>query len=214
MARHLVYFAHAEQAVLPRYQEALARRVGEVDLVPVRVEGLSGAYAKLADGVRGEDGRVLPGLMARYPAPRALEEYATKGLATYSAGYGLARAVFAVEEDRAEIDVYVAIDSIHADSDLETARGQLAGFVAFAQAAKAGEKVFWLGYTGVRTSGYASTTQVASWMNELTGGQGGGFRLSALHHHYPTDAEEHRAALIESGPGLLAGALEAWLKGR
>ena len=80
--------------------------------------------------------------------------------------------------------------------------------------AKAGEKVFWLGYTGVRTSGYASTTQVANWMNELTGGQGGGFRLLALHHHYPTDAEEHRAALVESGPGLLAGALEAWVKGR
>jgi hypothetical protein len=58
----------------------------------------------------------------------------------------------------------------------------------------------------VRTAGYASTTQVAARMLELTGGEGGGFVVRGFNVRGP-DASEHRAALVEWGPGFVAKAL-------
>jgi hypothetical protein len=206
MSRHLVYFAHGEPAALPAYSAALAR-AGDVDIVLVRREGRSSAYAQLADELRDADGRILPELQRRFPAPQAEEAYSTLTLITYSAGYALARAILAGADDSDALDAFVAIDSIHADlvdgvADAE----QLAGFVAFAERAKAGSKTFWLGHSDVRTAGYASTTQVAARLVELASGEGGGFVVRAFDVRGP-DPAEHRAALTEWGPGFVAGSL-------
>lgn len=206
MSRHLVYFAHGEAAVLPAYAAALAP-AGDVDIVLVRLEGYSSVYAKLGAELRDDDGRILPALRRRFPAPEPDEAYATLSLITYSAGYALAREILGGSGDRDELDACVAIDSIHADLVHGVADAdQLAGFVAFAEQAKDGAKTFWIGHSDVRTAGYASTTQVAARMIELTGGEGGGFVVRAFDVRGP-DASEHRAALIEWGPAFVAEAL-------
>lgn len=201
-----MYFAHGEAAALPAYSAALARG-GDLDIVLVRREGRSSAYAQLAEELRDAEGRILPELRRRFPAPEPEEAYSTLTLITYSAGYALARAILAGAEDRDALDAYVAIDSIHADlvdgvADAE----QLACLVAFAGQAKEGEKTFWLGHSDVRTAGYASTTQVAARMLDLAGGEGGGFVVRAFNVR-GQDASEHRAALTEWGPGFVAEAL-------
>ncbi|MEP7122944.1 MAG: hypothetical protein ABJE95_18600 [Byssovorax sp.] len=206
MSRHLVYFAHGEIAVLPAYASALAP-VGDVDLVLVRLEGKSSVYAQLGEDLRDADGRILPGLSARYPAPEPDEAYATRTLVTYSAGYALARAILAGAEDRDALDAYIAVDSIHADLvDGVADAAQIEGFVAFAAQAKAGDKTFWLGHSDVRTAGYASTTQVAARLLDLVDGEGGGFVVRAFNLR-AQDANEHRAALTAWGPGFVAEAL-------
>ncbi len=206
MSRHLVYFAHGKLAALPAYAAALAS-AGDVDIVLVRLEGRSSVYAQLGEDLRDADGRILPALRRRFPAPGPEEAYATLTLITYSAGYALARAILAGAEDRDALDAYVAIDSIHADLvDGAADAAQLAGFVAFAGLARDGDKTFWIGHSDVRTAGYASTTQVAARMLELTGGEGGGFVVRAFDVR-AEDASEHRAALIEWGPGFVAEAL-------
>jgi hypothetical protein len=142
MSRHLVYFAHGEPAATPAYAAALAP-AGDVDIVLVRLEGKSSVYAQLGDDLRDTDGRILPALRRRFPAPEPEEAYATLTLITYSAGYALARAIGASAEDRAALDAYIALDSIHADLvDGAADAAQLAGFVAFAKLAKDGDKTF------------------------------------------------------------------------
>ncbi len=206
MIRHLVYFAHGETAVLPAYSAALVG-AGEVDIVLVRREGRSSAYAQLGEEMRDTEGRILPELSRRFPAPEPDGAYATRTLITYSAGYALARAILAGAEDRGALDAFIAVDSIHADLvDGVADAAQLDGFVAFADRAKAGDKTFWLGHSDVRTAGYASTTQVAERMLELAGGEGGGFVVRAFNVRGP-DPAEHRAALIEWGPQFVAEAL-------
>lgn len=206
MTRHLVYFAHGELAALPAYSAALAR-AGDVDIVLVRREGRSSAYDRLADELRDADGRILPELRRRFPAPEPEEAYGTLTLITYSAGYALARAILAGAADSDALDACIAIDSIHADLASGVAdAAQLEGFVTFAERARAGEKTFWLGHSDVRTMGYASTTQVATRIVELAGGEGGCFVVRAFNVRGP-DPSEHRAALVEWGPGFVAEAL-------
>lgn len=208
MSRHLVYFAHGEPAAIPAYAAALAA-IGDVDIdiVLVRLEGKSSVYAQLGADLRDTDSRILPALRQRFPAPEPEEAYATLTLITYSAGYALAREILAGAEDRDALDAYVALDSIHADLvDGAADAAQLAGFVTFAELAKDGDKTFWLGHSDVRTAGYASTTQVAARLLELTGGEGGGFVVRGFNVR-AQDASEHRAALFEWGPGFVAKAL-------
>ncbi len=210
MSRHLVYFAHGETTALPAYAAALAP-AGDVDIVLVRLEGRSSVYAQLGSDLRDDDGRILPALRARFPAPEPDDAYATLTLITYSAGYALAREILVGEADRDALDAYIAIDSIHADLvDGVADAAELAGFVAFAAQAKDGAKTFWLGHSDVRTAGYASTTQVAARLLELTGGEGGGFVVRAFDVR-GEGAAEHRAALTEWGPGFVAEALKSRL---
>src|SRR5215813_7645104 len=100
MPRHLVYFAHAEPATARHLYDAAFAPLGEVDLVFIDAHGLSSAYERLGEGLRGADGRVLPGLRARYPAPHPADAYGSLSLLTYSAGYGFARALLSSPEDR------------------------------------------------------------------------------------------------------------------
>ena len=201
-----MYFAHGEPAARSAYAAALAP-AGDVDIVLVRLEGRSSAYEQLGEELRDPEGRILPELRRRFPAPEPEEAYATLTLVTYSAGYALAREILAGAEDREALDAYVAIDSIHADLvDGVADTAQLAGFADFAEQAKDGDKTFWLGHSDVRTAGYASTTQVAARLLELTGGEGGGFVVRGFNVR-AQDASEHRAALVEWGPGFVAEAL-------
>jgi hypothetical protein len=213
MSRHLVYFAHGEAAVTPAYAAALAS-MGDVDIVLVRLEGRSSVYAQLGEELRDAAGRILPALRQRFPAPAPEEAYVSTTLISYSAGYALARAILDGDADRDALDAYIAIDSIHADLvDGAADAAQLAGFVAFAERARDGDKTFWLGHSDVRVAGYASTTQVAARMLELTGGEGGGFVVRAFNVR-TQDPSEHRAALVEWGPGFVAEALISRLETR
>ncbi len=213
MSRHLVYFAHGEPARIPAYAAALVA-ARSVDIVLVRLEGRSSAYARLGEDLRDTDGRILPALRRRFPAPEPDAAYSTLTLITYSAGYALARAILACPGDREALDALVAIDSIHADLvDGAADAAQLAGFVAFAERARDGAKTFWLGHSDVRTDGYASTTQVAARLLELTGGACCGFVVRAFNVR-AGDPSEHRAALTEWGPGFVAEALFSGLFSR
>lgn len=201
-----MYFAHGEPAARSAYAAALAP-AGDVDIVLVRLEGRSSAYEQLGEELRDPEGRILPELRRRFPAPEPEEAYATLTLVTYSAGYALAREILAGAEDREALDAYVAIDSIHADLvDGVADTAQLAGFADFAEQAKDGDKTFWLGHSDVRAAGYASTTQVAAKMLELVDGEGGGFVVRAFNVR-AQDASEHRAALTAWGPCFVAEAL-------
>jgi len=209
---HIVYFVKADASVVASYQKALSK-VGDFDFVPVVAspDGLSSAYGRLADSLCDGTGRIAPGLVARFGAPRA--PYETTTLATFSAGYKLAERLLAVPEDCAAFDAYVAIDSIHADFDEDHSAedAQIEPFVAFAKQARAGEKLFWLGHSDVFTpqsgpTGYASTTQVASEIVRLAGGEAGRFRTRS-YNVTTSPVAEHVAALVKWGPGFLAEAM-------
>lgn len=222
---HLVYLVKGDASIARAYERALAR-AGDFDLVIVvaKPDGLSSAYGHLADEVCGLDGRILPGLMQRYAAPRGpYETYETITLATFSGGYKLAERMLAVPEDADAIDAYVAIDSIHADfeedqSDRSARDTQIAPFVAFAERAKAGEKVFWVGHSDVVTpqigrAAYASTTQVAAEIARLAHGEGGCFCTRAFNVER-SPMREHVSALVKWGPGFLEEAMKQLLANR
>lgn len=213
---HIVYLVKGDLSVLGAYKKALAA-VGDFDvvLVAAKPDGLSSAYGKLCDELRDAGGRIYPGIVGRFGAPRA--PYETVTLATFSAGFKVAERLLAVPEDARAISAYVAIDSIHADFEEDhTAKdAQLAPYVAFAKRAKAHEKLFWIGHSDVVTpqtgpSGYASTTQVAAEIVRLAGGESGRFATRAFNLERDPVAE-HVAALVKWGPDFVAQAMKLLL---
>lgn len=217
MARHLIYFIHADPRVRGRYESALGP-LGEFDLKIVFAGNFSSAYARLAATLQDGEGRHLPGLLAKHPPRRPVGEYATTSLITFSAGYALARALLAHEADRAALSAYVAIDSIHASfrPDRSIDPALLAGFEAYARRAKAGEALFWIGHSDVPTpqppdpKAFASTTQAAGEILRLAAGPGGHF-LVRPYNVRPGAHAEHVAALTEWGPAFVGEALVPWL---
>lgn len=78
-------------------------------IIPIPGAG-SSSFSRLADQLRGSDGRILPNLIERYVRPKVpvIDKLA---LCSYSAGYGLLNKVFRVDADRAEVDACVLSDS-------------------------------------------------------------------------------------------------------
>lgn len=214
---HVIYFVKGDPSIVSAYKKALAP-VGDFDfiIVAAKPDGLSSAYDKLADALCDPaSGRICPGLFAKFGAPRA--PYDTTTLATFSAGYKLAERTLAVAEDADAIDAYVAIDSIHADFDPDqTAKDeQIQPFVRFAKRAKVCDKLFWIGHSDVVTpqvgkGAYASTTQVATEIVRLAGGEGGLFAKRAYNLE-KSPVQEHVAAIQKWGPAFLAEAMKTML---
>ncbi len=102
------------------------------------------------------------------PAARA----AHVAVSSWSAGYGAIAAILG--HPHARVDAWVLLDSLHASFAPGGGRAplgpQLAPFLDLAKAAAANGPLFYLTHSAVRTEGYASTTEVASFLSrEVTG---------------------------------------------
>lgn len=151
---------------------AMERAGTTATVVVVNQPGLSAAYAApfredaglfrrlLAEPVRpdGDD--------TDTPPPR----WRHVTLSCFSAGYGAVREILKTEEGFDRVDALVAADSIYAGID-ETAAGgrrqvdarDMAAFLAFAEAASSGRKVFVISHSAQPTP-YASTTETSDYL--------------------------------------------------
>jgi hypothetical protein len=211
--RLYVLLAHADPSVAPRYRAALeAAGVDAVVLAFVAPgKGLSSRYTALASDVRA-GGRVLPGLLRRYPAPGP---YDALVLATYSAGYALAREVLRSDADRAELAGWIGLDSLHANERRPGVPdpAQMAPFIALAREAREGRRLCWIGHSDVDPVTYASTTETAAAVLRAAGGEGGLLHVEGFDVARDA-AEEHRRALTHWGPDFVARACAALLRGQ
>jgi hypothetical protein len=210
VSHHLILLAHATPSVAPMFGAACAARGIDADVMPIRspYAGMSAAYDALAQSVF-RDGRVLPGLLQRYKPPR--QGYASTWLVCWSGSYALARAMRLA--DRAELAGLVLLDGGHTTLDRDgTANDAGIGWlVDWAREAKAERSTLWIGHTDVRTYGnVASTTQVATEVLRLAGGQGGRFLVKG-HNVAIKDTDEHVAARDGWGPGFVADAMASAL---
>jgi hypothetical protein len=90
-------------------------------------------------------------------------------LSSWSAGYGaVAQALAQIDEpEPPPVSAVILLDSLHAsyaDGAHQIAPGQLSSFVQAARAASTGGPLFFLTHTEVRTEGYASTFETASFL--------------------------------------------------
>jgi hypothetical protein len=91
-------------------------------------------------------------------------------IASWSAGYGAVAQILAQNDGRARaraVDAVILLDSLHAGygaAGNRLAHGQLATFVETARAAALGGPLFYLTHTDIRTEGYASTAETASFL--------------------------------------------------
>lgn len=147
----------------------------DATVVVVNQPGLSAAYA----APFRDDPRLFAKLLAMpariagdddagdAPAPR----WRRVTLSCFSAGYGAVREVLRDQTSADRVDAIVAADSIYAGLDESgPADGvrrvdprDMAGFLAFARAAAAGEKVFLVTHSAQPTP-YASTTETAGYL--------------------------------------------------
>lgn len=151
----------------------------EATVVVVNQPGLSAAYAApfrddpdLFDRLLAEPLRAAGGGRDGGPAPR----WRRVTLSCFSAGYGAVREVLRNPAAADRVDAIVAADSIHAGLDeTHSADGvrradprDMAGFLAFARAAAAGEKSFLITHSAQPTP-YASTTETADFLLDALG---------------------------------------------
>lgn len=164
----LIHFHGAVDTI----RQAMERANTGATIVVVNQPGLSAAYATpFRDDVK---------LFSTLLAESALQQGADKTppatrwrrvtLSCFSAGYGAVREILNDPQAFARVDAIVAADSIYAGLEapaLGQASGtrradarDMAGFLAFATAAAAGEKVFVVSHSAQPTP-YASTTETA-----------------------------------------------------
>lgn len=127
----------------------------------------SGAYETRADSVGALDallGDVTRALRAHTGDERAHVRHVA--LSGWSAGYGAVSAL--LRRGDAGVDAVLLLDGFHASYLAPTTRGDRvdttahAAIVAFATRASQGEKQFFFTHSEIKTTGYASTTEVAS----------------------------------------------------
>lgn len=213
MSRVLVYLVHADPVVRRSYQAALDRAfegtrcVAELVIPPVS-GGFSSAYVTRAAHLRSAGGgSVLSGLLRAHPPSQPHDALV---LATFSAGYALARAILMDAPDARRVDGYAAVDSVHGGLDAHRRASGLLWLVAYAQRAAAGEVSCWLGHTDVQTpqtgpGAFASTTQVAqALLEEVPTAGSGGWHVEAFDLE-ADQRREHMRALTGWGPEWVAG---------
>jgi hypothetical protein len=198
-----------DKATAQKYADA----AGAAAVRWIPIPGRSAAFSAEAQSLRRVDGRLLPGLLAKYARDVSPSQV---WLACYSAGYGLVRELLAHPADAAAIDGIVAIDAVHTGfgQDHRPLPSQLKGFVAFARRAAEGWATFYLGHTDVQTpqtgpGAFASTTQVAEALAAEVPPAG---RWVVRSYDLADDAHqmaEHGRALTVWGPDLLREALAA-----
>lgn len=119
-----------------------------------------GAFRALLNSIEADVARATG-------APRARAR--NIALSSWSAGYGsIAQILHQIDEPGPPpIGAVVLLDSLHAsygDGVGQIAPGQLSSFVQAAREASAGGPLFFLTHTDVRTEGYASTSETASFL--------------------------------------------------
>ncbi|NUQ79567.1 MAG: hypothetical protein HUU21_39170 [Polyangiaceae bacterium] len=119
-----------------------------------------GAFRSLVASIEAEVARSIGA-----PSARATNI----ALSSWSAGYGaVAQALVQIDEpERLPVNAVILLDSLHASYENGAARiapGQLSSFVEAARAASTGGPLFFLTHTDVRTEGYASTSETASFL--------------------------------------------------
>jgi hypothetical protein len=170
--------------------------------------GLSSAYHALAARLR-DHGRVLPALLAHAGAERPPEAYERIVFLSWSAGYAMAEELLSTPEDAAALTGWVALDSGYGDPT--------PAIVDLARRARAGEALYWAGFTDVPTSGYLSSGAFLAEVQRQAGEPAGLFHVEHWAHDPAAYAaapnkgtfwrDEHVAAL-RRGPGFLRVALD------
>jgi hypothetical protein len=207
----VVYLVHADPVVRASYAAALDRALTPAgvlwDLViPPVAGGFSSAYVQRAATLRSlGGGSVLTGLLQAHPPPRERDALV---LATFSAGYALARAILSDARDAARVDGYAAIDSVHGGLDAQKRATGLDWLTAYAARASRDEVSCWLGHTDVPTpqtgaNAFASTTQVAQ-AARLEVPTGGAWHVQDFDLERDP-RREHMRALTTWGPEWVAG---------
>jgi len=162
-AELIIHFHGAVAAVRTAMERA---GHGETVLV-VTMPGLSTAYAK---PFQNDPALFVKLLEQAWPAeqePVEADRWQRITLSCFSAGYGAVREILrSPAADR--VDGIVAADSIYAGVDREQPRRtvsprDMAGFLAFARQAAAGQRVFVIAHSAQRTP-YASTTETADFL--------------------------------------------------
>lgn len=168
----LIHFHGAVDTI----RAAIEKSGVDATVVVVNQPGLSAAYA----APFRDDPKLFAKLLAmpariagdddedKVPAPR----WRRVTLSCFSAGYGAVREVLRDQLSADRVDAIVAADSIYAGLVDETVPAggvrrvdprDMAGFLAFARAAAAGEKVFLVTHSAQPTP-YASTTETADYL--------------------------------------------------
>ncbi len=169
----LTLHLHGGTAV-PEKQFTAAGRPGV--LVSVAIPGLSSVYTERFKSPRtfqrilDEAGRQLVQL-GLIPKPR----WRRVVVSSFSAGYGGVREMLKDPAAFARLDALVLADSLYAgyvekDGRKQVNPEQMAGFVRYARAAAAGEKVFILSHCQLQPDGYASTAETADFLLRAIGG--------------------------------------------
>jgi hypothetical protein len=161
----LIHFHGAEAVRKQIAHERLDLVIAGVDagvLSSSYVKALStpGAFRSLLAAVEAEVARSIG-------APRAHAR--NIALSSWSAGYGaVAQALAQIDEPQPPpVGAVILLDSLHAsyaDGAGHIARGQLSSFIEAARDATTGGPLFFLTHTDVRTEGYASTSETASFL--------------------------------------------------
>ncbi len=204
---HLIYFASPglpDPATIKKYEMALAP-LEPFELKWIAKPGFSAVFIQEAQRLR-RNGRVVPGLLDTYQPSRP---HSTLSLIGFSAGCWFGREALRNDEDQNAIDAFVALDGVHDDLGIISVDDhELGPYVRYADRAKRGLGLFWLGHTDVPTYGYRSTTDTAAALLRLTGGAGGNWYVRP-HDLFPAAKAkaEHGAALTTWGPSFVAEAL-------
>lgn len=140
-------------------------------IVNVEIPGLSGAYGDAFGNYDGIDNTAKFQQLTSEALTkvRAEADFADTlawdklGVSSFSAGYGAVREVLKSATHRNDIDVLIALDSLHASTagDGTPLDSQVADYKTFATAAKNGTKTFLYSHSQVPTSGYESTSECA-----------------------------------------------------
>src|SRR5262249_5273936 len=95
-------------------------------------------------------------------------------LSSWSAGYGAIEQILRQTGGK-NIDAVILLDSLHAGYDNEQAHtlktAQIEPFVAFAKRAAGGKTFMFMSHSSIIPPGYASTTEVSSYMISQVGGK-------------------------------------------
>jgi len=142
--------------------------------------GIDEGVGSTAYAARFQDPRAFPTLIAsiaeqvaaRRGLPRARLRYLA--LSSWSAGYGAVRAILSDPGDY-KIDAVILLDSLYsgyADPSHQIVKERpLQPLRAFAERAAEGRGFWFQTYSSIRTPGYASTREVASWLVDSLGGK-------------------------------------------
>lgn len=231
---HVIYFAcpgRPAAQYVQAFEHALAP-LGDFALIWITPAGFSSVFHNAAHALKRQ-GRILPELLRHHPPPNGARP-SSVSLIAFSAGYGFAYELLAIEEDRAALDGLVLLDGLHTgyDGDGTAKDTGIAPFAAFAREALHGKCCFAFGHTDVSTyRQYASTTESANELIRHLGAadekakdvdgrfatrvQSGGLTIRAYDWYREIDAKkEHGAALVGWGPGFVGETLVPFLLGQ